>query len=102
MLSAEIRSLSQARVHVDALAHMGCPDFRIDRLSHYMQLPFPILFAPIEPARVNYAASATGSRYFSPRTIMAQAMRTTLFANAMAATFVGRRASNAANHGRLV
>src|SRR5680860_1212716 len=46
MLSAEIRSLSTTRVHVDALALMGCPDLRIDRLSHYMQMPFPNFLTP--------------------------------------------------------
>ena len=44
MLSAEIGSLSTTRVHVDALALMGCPDLGIDRFSHYMQMPFPNFF----------------------------------------------------------
>ena len=42
-----------------------------------------------------YAASATGSLYRSPLAIIAQAIRAILLASAMAATFVGRRASNA-------
>src|SRR5436189_6070697 len=49
-----------------------------------------------------YAASATGSLYRSPLAIMAHAIRAILFASAMAATFVGRRASNAASHGRCL
>src|SRR5262249_17447793 len=47
-----------------------------------------------------YAASATGSLYRSPLTIIAQAIRAILLASAMAATFVGRRANNAASQGR--
>src|SRR6187200_3500745 len=46
-----------------------------------------------------HAASATGSLYRSPLAIMAHAIRAILLASAMAATFVGRRASNAASHG---
>src|SRR5262245_35888607 len=46
-----------------------------------------------------YAASATGSLYRSPLTIMAQTIRAILLASAMAATFAGRRASNAVSHG---
>jgi hypothetical protein len=42
-----------------------------------------------------YAASATGSLYRSPLAIMAHAIRAILLANAIAATFVGRRANNA-------
>ena len=42
-----------------------------------------------------YRASATGSLYRSPFTIMAQIIRAILLASAMAATLVGRRASKA-------
>src|ERR1017187_4284761 len=49
-----------------------------------------------------YAASATGSLYRSPLAIMAQAMRAILLASAMAATLVGRRASNAVSQGRCL
>src|SRR5213596_1653500 len=49
-----------------------------------------------------YAASATGSLYRSPLAIMAHAIRAILLASAMAATFVGRRTSNAASHGRCL
>jgi hypothetical protein len=45
---------------------------------------------------------AAGSRYRSPLTIIAQAMRAILLASAIAATFVGRRASNAASQGRCL
>src|SRR6266487_911456 len=47
-----------------------------------------------------YAASATGSLYRSPLAIIAQPIRAILLASAMAATFVGRRANNAASQGR--
>jgi hypothetical protein len=40
-------------------------------------------------------ASATGSLYRSPLAIMAQTIREILLASAIAATFVGRRASKA-------
>src|ERR1700676_1877997 len=47
-----------------------------------------------------YAASATGSLYRSPLTIMAHTISAILLANAMAAPLVGRRASNAVSQGR--
>ena len=50
MLSAK-SGPGQKHAFKDAVARMGCPDRRVDRLSHYMQLPFPNLLAPIEPAR---------------------------------------------------
>src|SRR5271169_6584483 len=49
-----------------------------------------------------YAASATGSLYRSPLAIIAQTIRAILLASAMAATFVGRRASNAVSQGRCL
>src|SRR6202162_284490 len=49
-----------------------------------------------------YAASATGSLYRSPLTIMAQTIRAILLARAIAATFVGRRTSNAVSQGRCL
>src|SRR5258706_903937 len=49
-----------------------------------------------------YAASATGSLYRSPLAIMAHAIRAILLASAMAATFVGRRTSNAVSQGRCL
>src|SRR5271163_3983671 len=47
-----------------------------------------------------YRASATGSLYRSPLAIMAQTIRAILLASAIAATFVGRRPSNAVSQGR--
>ena len=48
-----------------------------------------------------YAASATGSLYRSPLAIMAQAILAILLASAMAATFVGRRASKCREPGPM-
>src|SRR5246500_188740 len=49
-----------------------------------------------------HAASAAGSLYRSLLAIMAQAILAILFAKAIAATFVGRRASNAVSQGRCL
>src|SRR5262245_32544437 len=49
-----------------------------------------------------YAASATGSLYRSPLAIIAQTIRASLLASAIAATLVGRRASNAVSQGRYL
>src|SRR5271169_906290 len=48
------------------------------------------------------APSATGSLERSPFAIMAQTIRAILLASAIAATLVGRRASNAVSHGRYL
>src|SRR5674536_399037 len=55
---------------------------------------------PVVRRDLVYAASATGSLYRSPLPIIAHAIRAILLASAMAATFVGRRASNAVSQGR--
>src|ERR1700704_2168164 len=55
---------------------------------------------PVVRRDLDYAASATGSLYRSPLTIMAQTIRAILLASAMAATLVGRRANKAGSHGR--
>src|SRR5512140_3708067 len=47
-----------------------------------------------------HRASATGFLYRSPLAIMAQAIRAILLASAIAATFAGRRPSNAVSQGR--
>src|SRR5262245_65767490 len=49
-----------------------------------------------------HAASAAGSLYRSPLAISAHAILASLLASAMAATLLGRRASNAVSHGRCV
>jgi hypothetical protein len=86
----------------NALAHVGCPDRRIDRLCiTCCSLSQPSHHAG-GPARSRYAASATGSLYRSPLAIMAQTIRAILLASAMAATLVGRRANNAVSQGRCL
>src|SRR5712675_2764868 len=55
---------------------------------------------PVVRRDLDYAASATGSLYRSPLTIMAQTIRAMLLASAMAATLVGRRANKAVSHVR--
>src|SRR5512132_3569320 len=80
----------------NALAHVGCPDRRIDRLCI-------TCCSPDDSQRdLYYAASATGSLYRSPLAIMAQAILAILLASATAATFVGRRANNAVSQGRCL
>src|SRR6476661_10431548 len=58
--------------------------------------------APVVRRDFVYAASATGSLYRSPLTIMAQPIRASLLASAIAATLVGRRANNAVSQGRCL
>src|SRR5450755_2038794 len=57
---------------------------------------------PVVRRDLVYRASATGSLYRSPLTIMAQTIRAILLASAIAATLVGRRASNAVSQGRCL
>ena len=87
----------------NALAQVGCPDRRIDRLCITCCSPFPTFTSRRDIRRdLVYAASATGSLYRSPLAIMAQTIRAILLASAMAATLVGRRASNAVSQGRCL
>src|SRR5271154_3739575 len=55
---------------------------------------------PVVRRDLVYRASATGSLYPSPLTIMAQTIRATLLAWAIAATLVGPLASKAVSQGR--
>src|SRR5271169_6722135 len=55
---------------------------------------------PVTRRDLVYRASATGSLYRSPLAIMAQTIRAILLARAIAATLVGRLASNAVSQGR--
>src|SRR5450432_1317477 len=57
---------------------------------------------PVTRRDLVYRASATGSLYRSPLAIMAQTIRAILLASAIAATFVGRLASNAVSQGRCL
>src|SRR5476649_3024 len=87
----------------NALAHVGCPDRRIDRLCITCCSPFPTFTSRRGIRRdLVYAASAAGSLYRSPLAIMAQTIRAILLASAIAATLTGRRASNAVSQGRCL
>jgi hypothetical protein len=86
----------------NAMAHVGCPDRRIDRLCITCCSPSQPSHHAGYPARSLYRASATGSLYRSPLAIMAQTIRAILLASAIAATLVGRRASKAVSQGRCV
>src|SRR6266550_4798395 len=57
---------------------------------------------PVVRRDLVYRASATGSLYRSPLTIMAQTIRAILLASAIAATLVGRLASKAVSQGRCL
>ena len=92
----------QNRAFKNAVAHVGCPDRRIDRLCITCCSPSQPSHHAGYPARSRYAASATGFLYRSPLAIIAQAMRASLLASAMAATLVGRRASSAVSQGRCL
>src|SRR5438046_8318221 len=54
---------------------------------------------PVARRDLVYRASATGSLYRTPLAIIAQTIRAILLASAIAATLVGRRASNAVSQG---
>src|ERR1700682_3485571 len=57
---------------------------------------------PVVRRDLVYRASATGSLYRAPLTIMAQTIRASLLASAIAATLVGRRSNNAVSQGRCL
>ena len=84
----------------NAMAHVGCPDRRIDRLCITCCSPSQPSHHAGCPARSRYRASAMGSLYRSPLAIMAQTIRAILLASAIAATLVGFRASKAVSQGR--
>ena len=87
----------------NAVAHVGCPDRRIDRLCITCCSPLPNHhITPRARRDLVHAASATGSLYRSPLAMIAQAILAILFASAMAATLVGRRANKAVSHGRCL
>jgi hypothetical protein len=84
----------------NAMAQVGCPDRRIDRLCITCCSPSqPSHYAGFRRDFV-HRASAMGFRYRSPLAIMAQAIRAILLASAMAATLVGFRVNNAVSQGR--
>src|SRR6516225_7281330 len=84
----------------NAMAQVGCPDRRIDRLCITCCSPSQLSHHAGCRRDLIHAASATGSLSRSPLAIMAQAILAILLARAIAATLVGRRANNAVSHGR--
>src|SRR5882757_5667820 len=64
--------------------------------------PPKLHITPVVRRDLVYRASATGSLYRSPLTIMAQTIRAILLASAIAATFVGCLASKAVSQGRCL
>src|SRR6202166_3455950 len=86
----------------NAMARVGCPDRRIDRLCITCVRPPNLHITPVVRRDSAYRASATGSLYRSPLAIMAQTIRAILLASAMAATLVGRLVSKAVSQGRCL
>ena len=84
----------------DAVALVGCPDRRIDRLCIKCCSSSQPFHHTGLPARSHYAARVAGSLYRSLLAIIAQAIRASLLASAMAATLVGRRASSVVSQDR--
>src|SRR5277367_193207 len=64
--------------------------------------PSNLHITPVARCDPVHAASAAGSLYRSPLVMIAHAILAILLASAMAATFVGRRASNAVSQGRCL
>jgi hypothetical protein len=75
----------------NALAHVGCPDRRIDRLC----------ITCCSPSQPSHRADVRRD-LVTPPVRIAQAIRAILLASAIATTFVGRRANNAASQGRCL
>src|SRR5665811_1679502 len=76
---------------------------RTEKFLHYVLFALSNLHITPDVRRdLVYAASARGCLYRSPLAIIAQAIRAILLASAMAATLVGRRASNAVSQGRCL
>ena len=86
----------------NALAQMGCPDRRIDRLCITCCLPSQLSHHAGCPARSRLRGKRDGFLVALPLAIMAQTMRAILLASAMAAILVGRRANNAVSQGRCL
>ena len=87
----------------NAWVHLGCPDRLIAGSTGSairVVRPPNLHITPGVRRDLVYAASAAGSLYRSPLAIMAQTIRAILLASAIAATLVGRLASNAVSQGR--
>src|SRR6187455_3270091 len=79
----------------DAMAHVGCPIARSTGSALRAVRPPNLHITPDVRRDFVHAASATGSLWRSPLAIMAHVILAILLASAMAATLVGRQASNA-------
>src|SRR5438045_4981451 len=90
----------QNRAFDDAMAQVGCPDRRIDRLCITCCSPSQPSHHAGCPARSRLRRQRDGLLVTLALAIMAQAIRAILLASAMAATLVGRRPNNAVSHGR--
>src|SRR4029077_4892228 len=86
----------------NASTQVGCPDRRIDRLCFTCCSPSQPSHHAGCPARSRSCRKRDGFLVSSPLTIMAQTMRASLLASAIAATLVGRRASKAVSQGRCL
>src|SRR4051812_41722693 len=89
----------------NALAQVGCPDRRIDRLCITCFSPSQPSHQAGCPARSRLSRKRDGflgSLYRSPLVIMAQTIRAILLASAIATTLVGRLASKAVSQGRCL
>ena len=86
----------------NAMAHVGCPDRRIDRLCIACCSPSQPSHRASCPARFRSSRKREGFLVSLALAIMAQTIRGILLASAIAATLVGRRASKAVSHGRCV
>jgi len=79
----------------NALALVGCPDRRIEAL-HYVLFALPTVTSRRMPGAILFKPQARLVLCnVQPLAIIAHAILTILLASAIAATFVGRRASNA-------
>jgi len=102
MLSADWVPVKSTR-SLGAMAQVGCPDLWADWLGCVMRsLPFPTSWCGRVSrlfAMLPQTACGSGALYFSPRAIIAQAIRAILLANATAAIFVDRRSISLTSQG---
>ena len=76
------------------MTQTGSPGPRNDRICITSSCPRQLV-VPIDLPAAYADSNSVGSRYLSPRAMIAHAIRAILLAKATAATLVGRRASKA-------
>ena len=91
----------QFRAFDNAVARVGCPDRRIDRLCITCCSPFPTVTSRRMADAISFHAASAFVVALAP-VIIAHAIRAILLASAMAATLVGRRANSAVSQGRCL